>query len=60
MKRLIVKCTDGGTCNIEVDRIEQLENDTNYIIARKDNEIVGAFDLGSVSIMYVSEQWGKE
>lgn len=55
MKRLIVKFTDGEFVNIEADRLTQLVDDTNYIVALKSREIVGVFDMGSVAALYLSE-----
>ena len=55
MKRLFVKCADGSSVNIGADRLKQLNEDTNYIVAIQGNEIVGVFDLGNVAALYLSE-----
>lgn len=55
MKRLVVKCTDGEGVNIEADRLTQIIDDVNYIVAMNGKEIVGVFDIGSISFLYLSE-----
>ena len=51
--RLMIKCTDGGTINIAVDKIKTMEDDENYIIALNEGEIVGIFDLGAIQTLYM-------
>lgn len=53
MSKCLVVYHDAGTINIPVDRIEQ--NDV-YIVAYKNNELVGMFPLMSVNMVYVSEK----
>ena len=55
MKRVTVKCVDGSTIVINADRLETLVDDSNYIVAKAANEIVGVFDMGTVSAMYMTE-----
>lgn len=59
MKRLFVKCVDGSSTCIEADSLMQLHEDVNFIIAKKDDSIVGVFDLGSISVLYLSESGSK-
>ena len=54
-KRLMIKCTDGDTINIPVDRLTQLNDDAAFIVAMYGGEIVGVFDLGSVHTLYIQE-----
>ena len=52
MKRLIVKQGD-WYANIPVDKIER---DDNLIFAYKDKAFCGMFDLGSVDMLYTTEE----
>ena len=55
MRRLVVKCADGEGVNIAADRLTQIIDDVNYIVAMNGKEIVGVFDIGSISMLYLSE-----
>lgn len=46
-----VQTTKGVSCTIEGDSIELAENIESYIV-RKDSEIIGVFDVGSIQFIY--------
>lgn len=50
-----MKCADGEGVNIAADRLTQIIDDVNYIVAMNGGEIVGVFDIGSISMLYLSE-----
>ena len=58
MKRLMVKLSDGDTVNIAADKLTTPADDSGYIIAMKNGEIVGVFDMGNVVTLYLSEMNG--
>lgn len=55
MKRLVVKCNDGNYVNIEADRLDTFEHDSNFIVAMSGTDIVGVFDMANVEMLYLSE-----
>lgn len=58
MKRLMVKLSDGNTVNIAADKLTTPNDDSGFIIALCNGEIVGVFDMGSVETLYLSEMNG--
>lgn len=53
MKRLVVNWNE-GYCNLPITRIELREDSVVY--AYNGDEFIGMFDLGAVSLLYVSER----
>ncbi len=49
MWRVIVKTTTDTTANLEADRIEETDN---FFKLYKENELIGAFDIGIVQFVY--------
>lgn len=55
MKRCLVRFNKGESCNIEADMLCREEG---IVFAYKNTELVGAFDLGCVDVIFLSEQKG--
>ena len=55
-KRCIVKFIDGNYVNIQATRLSMMPNDTNMMVVENGSEIVGVFDLGGISAIYLSEK----
>lgn len=52
MWRVIVKTTTDTTANLEADRIEETDS---FFKLYKENELVGAFDIGVVQFVYKTQ-----
>lgn len=56
MKRCVVKFRDGGFCNIEANLLVREEG---IVFVFDATSLVGAFDLGYIDAIYLTEKGGS-